>query len=186
MTSKINATTAGVGGIIQTADPSGILELQGNGNTGVSISAAGVPTIFTPTVSGVMTGIGSNSFTMFLGAQVSLNNGSAVFDILNTGSIGAAGQTWEITFICALGNSATAVFVEAGIWNGSAYIANCGGYTTGTQGVIITLQKVVTLSAATTFTGRAFSGNTSSYVASTQNCTLLSNTSTSITAVRLA
>lgn len=55
MTSTINASTSGGGGIIQTADSSGTLALQGGGNTGVSISSAGIPTITTPTISGAMT-----------------------------------------------------------------------------------------------------------------------------------
>lgn len=41
MTSTINASTAGGGGIIQTADSSGTLALQGGGNTGVSIDSSG-------------------------------------------------------------------------------------------------------------------------------------------------
>ena len=55
MASSVNATTAGGGGVIATGDSSGILNLQGNGNTGISISATGVPTITTPTVSGTST-----------------------------------------------------------------------------------------------------------------------------------
>jgi hypothetical protein len=41
MTSTINASTSGGGGIIQTADSSGTLALQGGGNTGVSIDSSG-------------------------------------------------------------------------------------------------------------------------------------------------
>jgi hypothetical protein len=47
MATILNADTV-VGGAIVTADASGVLTLQGAGNTGVSISAAGVPTLTTP------------------------------------------------------------------------------------------------------------------------------------------
>lgn len=45
MSSIINASTSGAGGLITTPDSSGVLALQGAGNTGISISATGVPTV---------------------------------------------------------------------------------------------------------------------------------------------
>lgn len=47
MATILNADTA-VGGAVLTGDASGVLTLQGAGNTGVSISSAGVPTLTTP------------------------------------------------------------------------------------------------------------------------------------------
>ena len=47
MTTTINADTA-TGGAIITGDASGALGLQGAGNTGITISSAGVPTLVTP------------------------------------------------------------------------------------------------------------------------------------------
>ena len=47
MTTTINADTA-TGGAIITGDASGSLALQGAGNTGITISSAGVPTLVTP------------------------------------------------------------------------------------------------------------------------------------------
>lgn len=47
MTTTINADTA-TGGAIITGDASGALALQGAGNTGITISSAGVPTLTTP------------------------------------------------------------------------------------------------------------------------------------------
>jgi hypothetical protein len=44
MATTINADTV-TGGAIVTADASGVLTLQGAGNTGISISATGVPTL---------------------------------------------------------------------------------------------------------------------------------------------
>lgn len=160
-----------------------------NGTTG---SGGGVvlatgPTIASPTITGVMTGVGSNSATTFLGpASVQLVTPGTVYDVINTGSIGASGQVWQITFIAAIYNTATADFIEAAIYNGSTYIANYGGYTNGTQGQCLVVTRVVTLTGATTFTGRAKGGNTNSYIVTTGNATLASNVSTSITAVRLA
>ena len=47
MATILNADTV-VGGAVVTADASGVLTLQGAGNTGISISTAGVPTLTTP------------------------------------------------------------------------------------------------------------------------------------------
>jgi hypothetical protein len=44
MATILNADTV-VGGAVVTADASGVLTLQGAGNTGISISATGVPTL---------------------------------------------------------------------------------------------------------------------------------------------
>jgi hypothetical protein len=41
MASIINASTAGAGGVITTADASGVLQLQSGGTTGISINTAG-------------------------------------------------------------------------------------------------------------------------------------------------
>ena len=54
MASTINSTGTS-SGVVTTADASGILNLQGGGNTGISISATGVPTVTTPTISGTAT-----------------------------------------------------------------------------------------------------------------------------------
>ena len=185
MASTINSTGTS-SGIVSTGDASGVLNLQGGGNTGVSISATGVPTITTPTISGVMSGVGSNSATTFLGANVALSTPGTVYDVINTGSIGANGQVWLILFIAPIYNTATVDFISTAIWNGSSYIAGQGGYTVGTQGQIMVCTAIVTLSAATTFTGRATAGNTNSYIVTTGNSSLVSNKSCSITAVRLA
>ena len=47
MATILNADNV-TGGAIVTADASGVLTLQGAGNTGISISTAGVPTLTTP------------------------------------------------------------------------------------------------------------------------------------------
>lgn len=59
MATTINADTS-TGGAIVTADASGELALQGAGNTGISISAAGVPTLTTPVLGTPTSGTLSN------------------------------------------------------------------------------------------------------------------------------
>jgi len=59
MATILNADTV-VGGAIVTGDASGVLALQGAGNTGVSISAAGVPTLTTPVLGTPTSGTLSN------------------------------------------------------------------------------------------------------------------------------
>lgn len=59
MATILNADTV-VGGAIVTADASGVLTLQGAGNTGVSISSAGVPTLTTPVLGTPTSGTLSN------------------------------------------------------------------------------------------------------------------------------
>ena len=59
MATILNADTI-VGGAVVTADASGVLTLQGAGNTGVSISSAGVPTLTTPVLGTPTSGTLSN------------------------------------------------------------------------------------------------------------------------------
>ena len=59
MATILNADTI-VGGAVVTADASGVLTLQGAGNTGITISAAGVPTLTTPVLGTPTSGTLSN------------------------------------------------------------------------------------------------------------------------------
>jgi hypothetical protein len=59
MATTINADTV-TGGAIVTGDASGVLALQGAGNTGISISAAGVPTLTGPVLGTPASGTLSN------------------------------------------------------------------------------------------------------------------------------
>ena len=101
MATIINADTA-TGGAIITGDGSGVLALQGAGNTGISISSTGVPTLTTPILgtptSGTLTnatglpistgvsGLGTGIAT-FLGTPSSANLASAVTDETGTGAL---------------------------------------------------------------------------------------------------
>jgi len=60
MASTINASNGATSGLIQTGDASGVLSLQGAGNTGISISTAGVPTLTTPVLGTPTSGTLSN------------------------------------------------------------------------------------------------------------------------------
>ena len=59
MATILNADTV-VGGAIVTGDASGALALQGAGNTGITISSAGVPTLTTPVLGTPTSGTLSN------------------------------------------------------------------------------------------------------------------------------
>ena len=59
MTTTINADNV-TGGAIVTGDASGALALQGAGNTGITISSAGVPTLVTPVLGTPTSGTLSN------------------------------------------------------------------------------------------------------------------------------
>lgn len=188
MASTINSTGTS-SGIVSTADASGVLNLQGGGNTGISISATGVPTITTPTISGVMTGVGSNSVTTFLGADVALGTaGGSFVSGPNTGSIGSNGEIWLIMAVACVNNTNNSALYEVALYNGSAYIANSEDTVClSTAYSVTTIMAVVTLTAATTYTlrARAITDNFSN-LKTTGGTSGVANKATSITAVRLA
>jgi hypothetical protein len=127
--------------------------------------------------------------TTFLGSDLALNNTANFFNGPNTGSIGGAGQTWEISASGNVIDTAGGAQFELAIFNGTTYIAET---LSGTSGVFnrhqVTIAPVpVTLTAATTFTLRAKDQtNTTGILATTGGATGASNISTWITAVRLA
>lgn len=133
--------------------------------------------------------VGSASATTFLGSNVLLNNSSNFFDGPNTGSIGAAGQTWEITINAAMIDSSggPGAALEAAIFNGTSYLGAVS-INTPASGYVVSISTsiVVTLAAATTFTLRAKDASTTSGTLLTTTGTAVANKSTSITAVRLA
>lgn len=88
----------------------------------------------------------------FLGSDVLLNNASNYFDIVNTGSIGAAGQTWKITSVALCTDTSAAANVLHRIWDGTTVYAetNTGISGAGAQSPS-TLVAIVTLAAAATF-----------------------------------
>lgn len=73
MTSKINASTSGAGGVITTADNSGILELQSGGTTIATISSTGL-----------QTNVGAPAFSAYQSAATSLPNNTATKILFGT------------------------------------------------------------------------------------------------------
>jgi len=149
MATILNADTV-VGGAVVTADASGVLTLQGAGNTGVSISAAGVPTLTTPVLGTPTSGTLSNctvdgtNSVGFLNIPQNVQTGSYTLTLADSGdhiyrgSGGAA--TWTIpaassvayplgTAITFINLSATSVSIA--ITTDTMYLAKDG--TTGTR-----------------------------------------------------
>lgn len=164
--------------------------IAGNTSGSVTLQApavAGSAVLTLPTTTGTLAlNVSAANATTFLGADVSMPSANTAYDAVNTGSIGASGQTWLIMATIAVWDNAGAAIIQTGIYNGSSYITAESLYSTGTQGVVITMQAVVTLSAATTFTLRAASNTTTSAIKTTGNATFAANKSTNITAVRLS
>lgn len=172
MASIINASNAGAGGIIQTADASGTLNLQGGGVTGLSISSTGIPTLTTGSVLNTPASISLtnatnflsvNDVTVYLTSNQLLGNQNAA--ILNTGSIGAAGQKWEIEAQALIGATVGATVAGVAIYNGTSYVAGGGGVATYDNWPVTSRCKaIVTLSGATTFTLYCNGNNGNCYV----------------------
>lgn len=88
----------------------------------------------------------------FLGSNVLLNNTGSYFDVINTGSIGAAGQKWEITATLSGVDTLGAATILARIWDGSTVYAESPVTTSAANyESCTTISAVVTLAAATTF-----------------------------------
>ena len=133
------------------------------------------------------TGAGT-AIQTFLGADVALNNTANYFNICNTGSIGAAGQTWLILAVASMEDTAGAAQMLARIWDGSASVyteTNTSAPAAG-QNTTVTLLAVVTLTAATTFHLSCKDISSTSGAVLTTGGAGTANKATSITAVRLS
>lgn len=144
------------------------------------VKADGTPITYPPLASGVA--------TTFLGADVNLSNTGSWFSGPNTGSIGAAGQTWLIIATGTLIDTAGAARLEARIFDGTTGKPEAGAVSTSLNNeVTVTVHLVVTLSAATTFTLQARdSSSTSGKLLTSVTSAATANVSSFITAVRLA
>lgn len=103
MTTTINASNSGSGGLIQTADASGVLALQTAGTTALTISAAQVVT-FANALLPASGGTGGGSFTA---NSVLLGNGTSAFQTVAPSTSGnvltSNGTTWSSTTPTASG-----------------------------------------------------------------------------------
>ena len=99
MASTINASTSGSGGIVQTADASGILQLQTGGTTAVTVDASQKVGIGTATATDTLTVNGSGRFYNTY-VENSTNIGVYLGYIAATPRIGffngTAAQNWQI------------------------------------------------------------------------------------------
>jgi hypothetical protein len=101
MASIINASSTGSGGIVQTADASGVLQLQSNGTNAVIVDASGYTTIGTAVPSATKAGN------------------------LNVAGTGTTGNGWAAQF----GNATGSLAVLAGVRSGIASIGTQNALT---------------------------------------------------------
>ena len=159
----------------------------GTAITDTSTSTLTNKTLSAPTITGVMTGVGSNSATTFLTSPVSLTSLTTYFNGPNTGSIGAAGQVWLIMGYATVQDTSNSANIDIALYDGTNYIANTNVTIPATNyNLMGSVYAVVTLSAATTFTLRAKDWNTTNGVINASAGNTISNKGTAITAVRLA
>jgi hypothetical protein len=141
MTTTINASNSGSGGLVQTADASGVLALQTAGTTAVSISASQVTTFAQPANGGITV----QKFTSGSGTYTTPANCKNIYIKMcgggggggttnNSGSGGSGGTTtFGTSLLTANGGSGSGYLAGAG---GSATISSpASGFTlTGGQG----------------------------------------------------
>jgi len=94
MTTTINASNSGSGGLVQTADASGILALQTAGTKAVTISAAQVVTL----ANALLPASGGTGGASFTANNVLLGNGTSAFQTVAPSTSGnvltSNGTTW--------------------------------------------------------------------------------------------
>jgi hypothetical protein len=131
--------------------------------------------------------------TFLTGANVAVSSIPATpTAIVNTGSIGGSGQTWKISATACLGSVSASVLYSAAISNGTSVVASGEALGPATnQACVVTLEAIVSLTAATTFTllvaGNAGNGNAlRAPLVNTTFAPSMNDKMTSITAVRIA
>lgn len=154
----INADTS-TGGAVVTADASGVLALQGAGNTGISISSAGVPTLTTPILGTPTSGTLSN-------CTVDGTNGVGFRGIPSAG----AAKTGSYTLVVADRGE----FVEVG--SGGSITVPTSTFAVGDAVVIFnntTGNITITCSAPTTYVAGTNTIRTSVTLATRGICNVL-------------
>lgn len=112
--------------------------------------------------------VGATGGQTFLGGNFALNSTATVFPVLNTGAIGAAGQTFEIDINAATNDPSNAAGTfYIGIHDGTSYVASTALFQPGAnQTNNVNLSARVTLSGPTTYTLRAQNPNFSTAIIS--------------------
>jgi|FEC22Drversion2_1045045.scaffolds.fasta_scaffold00225_84 hypothetical protein len=135
---------------------------------------------FPPTVSAA-------DLTVYMASNTIIGIGTV--NLCNTGSIGAAGQKWEITGVGLIGDAnSTQTVVGVSIHDGTSVVANGGGvmgWGVSNWPVTSICRAVVTLGGPTIFTLRG-SGNDVWCVAYSQGYGGALNTATFISARRIS
>ena len=124
MAGSINASTAGGGGIITTADATGNLNIQSGGSTVVAVTAAGA------TVTGTLAATGAITPSQTAGVIGTTTNNSA-----NAGSIGeyisSTVASTGVSLTTTVFANITSISLTAGDWDVSGVVAiNNPGTTT--------------------------------------------------------
>jgi hypothetical protein len=102
MASSINASTAGAGGLISTADASGVLQLQSNGTQTVNVATNGIITNTFNSAAGIVEGYQYYALnTGYTGTQATTAQSA-----LGVGVTLASSTIYEIEFACYLIKSA--------------------------------------------------------------------------------
>jgi len=175
--------TAGTGNSFKV-NGTAITDKTGTGKVVLDTS----PTISGLTLTGVLTGIGTNSATTYLGVDASIATAGTFVNGPNTGSIGVSGWVVTITATATVLNSSGGNNTfTADLWNGTTALDNSSlSLPSGFWGTI-SLSATTTLSAATTFTLRIsdnVGGNVGAMKTSANNGTV--NKASQITVTRIA
>jgi hypothetical protein len=130
----------------------------------------------------------ANFVQNFLTMNVNLANIDTFYNGPNTGTIGAAGQTWLIMAVANVADSTTTASIEAAIYDGTSYIAGSSLITPAANGpAVITVNAIVSLSGPKIFTLRVKdSSQPTGVLLTTANVSAVTNKATSITAIRLS
>lgn len=133
-------------------------------------------------------GLFSGEATTYLGADVALNATGNYQNGPNTGSIGAASQTWLIMGTACMLDTVGACHFNVRFTDGSSFYSDTAGSSGGANLMAsVSISKIITLSAATTFTLTAKNSTaTTGKLLTTATNAGVNNQSTFITAVRLA
>ena len=126
MASTINAITTGTGGIVATGDTSGVVAIQGNGTTGLTVGGGyiNLPTWTNATRPGTPT-TGTFGYNSTNG-QIETYNGSAWV-------ISSTAPTYTASYLLVAGGGAGG----QGNTNGGSGGGGAGGYITGTTSLAI-------------------------------------------------
>jgi hypothetical protein len=170
MASTINASLSS--GIVQTADTSGILQLQSNGTTISSGSTAGMSVLGTNTNDNASSGfVGETVISTAIGISLTTSNSNAT-------SISLTAGDWDVTaYASGAGASGTCTAIKLGISTTSAtfgttgldWVWNACDVVNGPSGATLPLRRYSLSTTTTIYAVMATSAGTNTNM----NCTLV-------------